>query len=92
MTTGTHIKIWELQDSQYKEDLESTIQAQNFIGRSKMLKGRIAMEWGDIQMKYYTKAYEDEIPLYISATWWTSEFIRQLLLNYLFEFLNKVHS
>ena len=30
-------------------------------------------------MRYYEEFYEDEIPSHISATWWASEFIRQLL-------------
>ena len=43
-----------------------------------MLKGRIASDWGDIQMTYYEEYY-DEVPNHISATWWASELIRQLL-------------
>ena len=79
MKTGTHIKIWELQDSKYREELEIAIQAQNHIGWQNMLKGRIASEWGDIQMKHYKDVYEDDMPKHISATWWASEFIQQLL-------------
>ena len=71
MEHGKHIEIWELEDTPYREALESAIQAQNFIGWSNMLKGRIAQEWGDIQMQYY-KEYYDEIPPYVSATWWAS--------------------
>ena len=44
-----------------------------------MMKGRLATEWGDIQMKHYTDVYEEDVPSHISATWWASEFIRQLL-------------
>ena len=44
MRTGMQIEMWKLQDTQYREDLESTIQAQHFIGWSDMLKGRIALE------------------------------------------------
>ena len=29
--------------------------------------------------KHYKEVYENDLPSYISATWWTSEFIRQLL-------------
>ena len=42
MEYGTHIEIWELEDMQYREALETVIQAQNFIGWTNMLKGRIA--------------------------------------------------
>ena len=43
-----------------------------------MLKGQIATEWRDIQMTYY-EDYYDEVPTYISAMWWASELIQQLL-------------
>ena len=80
MQTGEHVDLWELQDSSYKEDLEAAIQAQNFIGWANMLKGRIATDWGNLQMKYYTEFYDDDdIPKYLNATWWASEFIRNLL-------------
>ena len=79
MEKRTHIEVWELQDSEYRDDLEDAIQAQNFIGWNNMLKGRIASNWGDIQMKYYQEVYDEDMPRHISATWWASEFIRQLL-------------
>ena len=75
MKTGTHLEIWELQDTKYKEDLETAIQVRNYIGLQNMLKGRIAVEWGDIQMQQYKDVYEDDMPKHISATWWASEFI-----------------
>ena len=78
MTTDTHIELWELEDTPYRELLERAIQAQNFIGWLNMLKGQIAKDWGDIQMSYY-KEYYDEIPTHVSATWWVGELIRQLL-------------
>ena len=43
-----------------------------------MLKDRIAQEWGDIQTQYYEEYY-DKVPPYLSATWWASGLIRQLL-------------
>ena len=76
MNSGIPIDIWELQETKYRGDLEKAIQAQNFIGWNNMLKGRIAREWGDVQMLYY---YENDIPPHISATWWAREFIRHLL-------------
>ena len=78
MQYGTNIEFWELEDTPYKADLEDAIQAQNFIGWDNMMKGRLAQNWGDIQMRYYEEFYDD-IPKYISATWWASELIRQLL-------------
>ena len=78
MEFGTHIEIWELDESPYREELEQAIQAQNFIGWDNMLKGRILHNWGDIQMKYYEEYY-DEVPNYLSATTWASKLIRQLL-------------
>ena len=78
MEYGTNIEVWELDDTPYKEDLEEAIQAQNFIGWDNMLKGRIAQAWGDVQMKYYETLY-DEIPRHLSATWWASELIHQIL-------------
>lgn len=79
MERGKTIEIWELQDSSYREALEHAIQAQNFIGWLNMLKGRIAQEWGDIQMQYYEELYNDDMPKHLLATWWSSELIRQLL-------------
>ena len=79
MRTGEHIEIWDLQDTEYRNDLKQAIQAQNFIGWHNMLKGRIAANWGELQMKYYKEIYEDELPSYLSENWWASEFIRQLL-------------
>ena len=76
MEYGTPIAIWELADTQYKEDLENAIQAQNFIGWDNLLKGQIARDWGDIQMKYYEEYYE-EVPTYLSAAVWASDLIRQ---------------
>ena len=78
MTHNHHIEIWELEDTPYQEALEHRIQAQNFVGWSIMLKGRIASDWGDIQMTYYEEYY-DEVPTHISATWWASKLIQQLL-------------
>ena len=78
MEQGTNIKLWELENTQYKGDLEAAIQAQNFIGWHNMLKGQIAQNWGDVQMRYYKEFY-DEVLKYISATWWASELIHQLL-------------
>lgn len=79
MRTETPIELWELQDSPYCKELELARQAQNFIGWSNMLKGQIAKEWGDIQMRYYTEFYEAEVPVHVSATWWASELVWQLL-------------
>ena len=80
MKTGTNIDIWDLQHSQYRGDLERVIHAQNYIGWDNLLKGRIALDWGAFQMKeYYSEVYDDDVPGHISATWWTSKFIRQLL-------------
>ena len=79
MTKDEHIEIWDLAETPYKAALENAIQAQNFIGRSNMLKGRIATNWGEIQMTYYEDYYDDNVPKHISATWWASELIRQLL-------------
>lgn len=50
MEHGMNIELWDLENTQYKEDLEAAIQAQNFIGWDNMLKGRIARNWGDLQM------------------------------------------
>ena len=55
MRTGNHIEIWELEDTKYRQDLEEAIRAQNDIGWQNMMKGRLATEWGDIQMKHYTE-------------------------------------
>ena len=79
MEYGMHIEIWELEDMQYREALETAIQAQNFIGWSNMSKGRIAWEWGDIQMQYYKEYYKEVPTCLLSATWWASELIRQLI-------------
>ena len=79
MEYRTNIEVWTLEDTQYREDLEAAIQAQNFIGWGNMLKGQIAQNWGDVQMRYYEEIYDHERPKYISATWWASELIRQLL-------------
>ena len=68
MKTGNHIKIWELQDTKYRAALETAIQAQNHIGWSNMLKGRLVKEWGDIQMKYFEEVYEEEVPKRINTT------------------------
>ena len=63
----------------YRDRMETAIQNQNFIGWDNMLKGRITNDWGDIQMAYYYEIYEEDPPSHISATWWASEFIRQIL-------------
>ena len=44
MTSGIPIETWELQETKYREDLETAIQNQNFIGWDNMMKGRIAQE------------------------------------------------
>ena len=75
MSRGTNIEMWELQDTPHREELENAIQAQIFIGWQNTLKGHIAQDWGDIQVKYYEEFHEGEMPPHISATWRSSELI-----------------
>ena len=58
----------DLQETTYQEELEIAIQAQNYIGWDNFLKGRIALDWGDIQMRYYNEVHDNDMPNYISAT------------------------
>ena len=59
MEQGTNIELWELENTQHKEDLEATIQAQNFIGWDSMLKGQIAQNLGDVQTSTYSRGFVD---------------------------------
>ena len=73
-------EIWELTDSPVRDKLEEAIQEQNQIGWGNVFKGRISTVWGEVQMHHYAETYEDiEIPQHLSATWWASEFLRQVI-------------
>ena len=76
---GTSKADWTLSNSDYRDDLETAILHQNMIGWDNAFKGRLAVEWGCVQMRYYKTRYTDKIPAHLSATWWTSELSRQLL-------------
>ena len=51
---------------------------QNAIGWHNALKGRLSTLWGEIYMTHKQDSTED-IPMQLSATWWTGELIRQIL-------------
>ena len=72
--------IWELTDSPDRERLEEAIYEQNQIRWGKVFKGRASTIWGDVQMTHYSRHYGDsETPKHLSATWWMSEFLRQVI-------------
>ena len=73
-------EIWDLTDSQDRDLLEDATYEQNQIGWGNMFKGRISIIWGGIQMRHYTKQHKDTgLPKHLSATWWASEFLRQVV-------------
>ena len=76
----TQKEMWELDNGPLRQQLEEAIYDQNQIGWGNAFKGRISTMWGDIQMSYYREKYADkDMPQHLSATWWASEFLRQLL-------------
>ena len=73
-------EIWTLSDSKDRDRLEEAIYEQNQIGWGNVFKGRISTIWGDIQMEHSLRQYPDtEPPKHLSATWWASEFLRQVI-------------
>ena len=80
-TTHSHPQeIWELTDSPDRTSLEDAIREQNHIGWGNIFKGRISTIWGEVQMRFYTAKYADtEAPKHVTPTWWTSEFLRQVI-------------
>ena len=76
--TGETQEIWEVDDSPYRDDLIEAIAEQNAIGWHNALKGRLSTIWGEIYMSHVQDT-TDEIPVHLSAKWWTGELIRQIL-------------
>ena len=73
-------EVWELTDSPDRDKLKEAIYERNQIGWGNVFKGRISTIWGEVQMRHYSKHYEDtKLPQHISATWWASEFLRQVI-------------
>ena len=73
-------EIWELTDGPDRGRLEEAIYEQNQIGWGNIFKGRTSTTWGGIQMSHYSRKYKDsDQPKHLSATWWASEFLRQVI-------------
>ena len=73
-------EIWELTDSPDRAKLEEAIYEQNQIGWGNVFKGRISTIWGDVQTTHISTQYGDaEPPKHMTAKWWTSEFLRQVI-------------
>ena len=73
-------ELWELTDGLDRDMLEEAIYKQNQIGWGNVFKGQISTIWGDVQMQHYSKHFRDtELPQHLSATWWASGFMRQVI-------------
>ena len=90
-THQTPKEIWDLTNSPGRDKLEEAIFEQNQIGWGNVFKGQISTIWGDVQMQHYTRQYDDtELPRYLSGTWWSSEFLRQVIYMSLNAWLRNV--
>ena len=77
---NTQKEVWDLDNGPYRQQLEEAISDQNHIGWGNAFKGRLSTLWGDVQMLHYREKYDNTaMPAHLSPTWWTSEFLRQLL-------------
>ena len=76
--TGDAQEIWEIDDSPYRDDIIDAITKQNKIGWNNALKGRLSTIWGNIFIAHMRDT-TDELPVHLTATWWTSKLIRQIL-------------
>ena len=64
------------------QTIMQAIEAQSKIGWDQFFKGRIALQWGDIQQKHYD--YERSQPAnnlkkYHDRQWWTANIIKQIV-------------
>ena len=78
MERGEHQEVWDLDDGPYRYTITDAIAEQNAIGWNNALKGRLSTIWGKIYMQHVQDT-NDDIPVHLSATWWTGEVIRQIL-------------